>query len=97
MGGRGGAMGEGGEEQGEEREEGVVLGLSVRTCGNSASPNCTVGLNLKYALLFCFSFLPSLTCLHLKGLNGFEYFWGRWEGVCVCVCSAVKCGGFFCV
>lgn len=71
-----------------EREEGVVLGLSVSgACGNAASLNCTVGLNLKYALLCCFSFLSTLFCLLLQGLNGFEYFGGDgW----VSVCPAVK-------
>ena len=61
------------EELWEKREEGVVLGLSVSgTCGNAASPKCTVGLNLKYALFYsAFSVLPFLSSLFLQGLNGF--------------------------
>lgn len=52
------------EELGEDREEGVVLGLTVSgACGNAASSNCTVGLNLKYALysasLLSLPLLPS--------------------------------------
>lgn len=85
-----------------EREEGVVLGLSVSgACGNAASLNCTVGLNLKYALLCCFSFLSTLFCLLLQGLNGFEYFRGWWVGECLpsgqnvevflCVCMWLEC------
>ena len=69
------------EELGEKREEEVVLGSSVSgACGNAASPKCTVGLNLKYALLFCFSSFASLSCLFLQGLNGFEYFSGVMGG-----------------
>lgn len=80
-----------------EREEGVVLGLSVSgACGNAASLNCTVGLNLKYALLCCFSFLSTLFCLLLQGLNGFEYFWGWWVGECLPSGQNVK-GFFLCV
>lgn len=65
-----------GEELGEKREEGVVLGLSVSgACGIAASPKSTVGLNLKYALFLPF-FHSSLSFLFLLGLNDFEYFSG---------------------
>lgn len=61
----------GGEEPREKREEGVVLGPSVSgTCGNAASPKCTVGLNLKYALFYSAfpSFLSSRS-LFLQGIK----------------------------
>lgn len=65
----------------EAGEEGVVLGLSLSgACGNAASPKCTVGLNLKFALLFFLLFCPFLSFLFHQGLNGFEYFLGVMSG-----------------
>lgn len=61
------------EELGEEREGGAVLGSSVLgACGNRASPNCTVGLNLKYPLfiqLFFHSFCMSSLLLPSDGIE----------------------------
>lgn len=58
-----------GEEQGKDREEGVVLGLNVSgACGNTASPKCTVGLNLKYAL-FIQLFFPSFSLASFSGIK----------------------------
>lgn len=71
-----------------EREEGVVLGLSVSgACGNAASLNCTVGLNLKYALLCCFSLPPS------PGIKWLWIFLGVMGGWVFAQRS--KCEGFF--
>lgn len=64
-----------------DREKGVVLGLSVSgACGNTSSPNCTVGLNLKYALFMQLFFLSTRSCLLLCGINGFEYLSGQMGG-----------------
>lgn len=67
------------EEAGEEGVVLVCLSLSG-ACGNAASPKCTVGLNLKFALLFFLLFCPFLSFLFHQGLNGFWCFLGVMSG-----------------
>lgn len=63
---------------GSRREEGVVLELSVSgACGNAASTNCTVGLNLKYTPLCRFASLFLRPSSSFSGDKmALRIFWG---------------------